>query len=820
MKKDFSSICTLWIKYKIFLEGCLIKRIIALSIAVVSICTTGYSQEPKNSVIISLKNNKYLSIQACNDQIFRIRVSEKASFPESLMERYGILKTDWSSVAVSSKKEKGKQVIQAGGFQLAINEENGDISIIDSKKKMVISKVHVFGDGNELVCKELRSSLNQYFGNGKQAEGIIGDPNNAETASDNGKSAIPPISSVMEVSLGADERFYGGGSTSRTNIQHRGSALRMWATYQKTEIPMPFVMSTGGWGIFNNTTSLNYFDIGRFQKDKLFIYNSGGDIDFYLMLGTSMDEILNLYTTITRKPYLLPKWAYGLAFGGNTLENQMNIMNDAVRFRDEKIPCEIFWLEPQWMSVNYDFTTSKNWNLDKFRAEPFWEVKRFPKYENPMLFIAKLHNLGFKLALWLCIDHDMSIEEEDHIAEKAGLSQSGLEHWFPHLTKFMDQGVDGFKLDPGRTLDMHPDRKYYNGYSDEVMHNMNQILLPKQMYETFRGHKGIRSFHHYCGGYSGTQHWGASTSGDNGGGKDALFDQLNLGLSGFVNTSADVMDVFSDNKAAIHFGFFLPWVQVNSWYGLHHPWYLKPDEKETFRVYAQLRNSLFPYIYSAATEGSQTGMPILRAMPLEFPDDRKVDNMIYQYMFGETLLVGIFSDSIYLPKGTWINYWNEEKFEGGKTVQCKVPENRGGLLFLRDGAIIPYQKTMQYIGEHPVDTLIVKVFPHNKSSYTLWEDDGRSFDYEKGIIAKTKFECTDTDKETEFTISPCVGYYSGMPGSRTYQLEIAMPHKPSLIRINGTRAESWNYTPSGKVILSVSQKKLQEKQVIRIVKQA
>jgi len=259
-------------------------------------------------------------------------------------------------------------------------------------------------------------------------------------------------------------------------------------------------------------------------------------------------------------------------------------------------------------------------------------------------------------------------------------------------------------------------------------------------------------------------------------------------------------------------------VQVNSWYSLHHPWYLKPDEKETFRYYAQLRNSLFPYIYSAAIQGSQTGMPILRAMPLEFPDDRYVDNMIYQYMFGENLLVSVFSDSIYLPRGTWTNYWTGEKYEGGKTLHCKVPEYRGGLLFIRSGAIIPYQKTMQYIGEHPVDTLILKVFPQNQSTYTLWEDDGRSFDYEKGIIAKTIFECIDTDKETEFIIYPCQGSYTGIPGSRAYQLEIKSPHKPIQVMINGSRIEDWKYDSSGKVILLVYQKQANEKQVIKILK--
>ncbi len=775
------------------------------------------AQENKTVFNIKLKNESVMQITVCSPEIFRIRVSAGKDFPQSLMERYGILKTDWGTVTVSSKNEKGNRVIQTNNYQLTVNETTGDISVKDAFGKLIIINIRTYSDASESLNMELAQSLRKYFGKEKPSVDIIGDPNYAHNPKDTIHSPAK-ISSVLEVTLTEDERFYGGGNISRTNIQHRGSALKMWATYQKTEIPVPFLMSSNGWGVLNNTTSLNYFDIGRFQKDKMFVSNTAGDMDFYLMLGNSMGDVIAEYVTITGKPYLLPKWAYGLAFGGNTMEDQFDIMNNAVRFREEKIPCDIFWLEPQWMSKKYDYTTSKYWNLDKFPAEPFWNVNRFPKTESRTLFISKLHKLGFKLALWLCIDQDLSIEEEDLWAKKAGMPQSGLEHWFPHLTKFMDQGVDGFKLDPGRTLDEHIYRKYYNGYTDREMHNLNQVLLPKQMATTFREHKGIRSFHHYCGGYAGTQHWGASTSGDNGGGKNALYDQLNLGLSGFVNTSADVMENVDDNKAGMHLGFFLPWVQINSWYSLHHPWYLKPDEKETFRYYAQLRNNLTPYIYSAALQGSQTGMPILRAMPLVFPDDRKVDNMIYQYMFGENLLVSAFSDSIYLPKGNWKNYWTDEKLTGGKTIHSKVPDNRGGLLFIKAGAIIPYQKPMQYIGEYPVDTLIVKVFPDKQSAYTLWEDDGSSFDYENGRIAKTRFECIDNSKETQLVIYPCQGSYSGISDSRNYQVEIGFSHKPLQVLVNGNKIENWKCDSSGKVTLSFDQKSRTEKQTVKFLK--
>ena len=190
--------------------------------------------------------------------------------------------------------------------------------------------------------------------------------------------------------------------------------------------------------------------------------------------------------------------------------------------------------------------------------------------------------------------------------------------------------------------------------------------------------------------------------------------------------------------------------------------------------------------------------------------------MIYQYLFGENLLVGVFSNSIYLPEGNWIDYWTGKKLSGGKTVYCKAPENRGGPLFIKAGAIIPYQKPMQYIGEHPVDTLIVRVFPEKQSSYTLLEDDGKSFDFEKGIIAKTRFECNSTEKQTEFIIQPTQGSYAGMPGSRVYQLEIEFPCKPAQVLVNGNMVVNWQYSNSGKVILLVSQKSILEKQVVTI----
>ena len=132
---------------------------------------------------------------------------------------------------------------------------------------------------------------------------------------------------------------------------------------------MPFMISSENWGIFNNTTRKNFFDIGNYQSDVFSIYNTTDEVDFYLMFGNSMPDVINYYTAIIGRPYLLPKYAYGLCFGPNMLEDQFDILNDAVRFREMGVPCDLFWLEPQWMEKRYDFSTKKKWNYQKFSAE-------------------------------------------------------------------------------------------------------------------------------------------------------------------------------------------------------------------------------------------------------------------------------------------------------------------------------------------------------------------------------------------------------------------------------------------------------------------
>ena len=753
-------------------------RLLSLSFLLTGFCLS-IQANPTHKVKTS--DGTTIGVEACADGIYRIHISPRKDFAESLMERYGLIKTDWTAAGEKVNDGKRTWTLSTPGYKLSIDKKSGTISLLGADGKALVKALD-FVPGKDPSVASLAQVINDAYADLHVAKnsGIIGDENNRKEGIDNSESGNPLKASLLRFALAKDERFYGGGSTSREHIQHRGELLRMWTTYQHTEIPMPFMMSSTGWAVYNNTTRKNFFDIAHTDKDHFNIYNTSDEADFYLMAAPSMKELLGQYTRVTGGNYVMPKWAYGLCFGPNMREDQWDILHDAVLFRQLGVPCDVFWLEPQWMEKRYDFSTQKKWNFEKFSPEPYWLQDKYPKQLYNRLFIGKLRNMGFHLGLWLCEEYDLSITEEDAIAARNGKPQSGQEHWMDHLKTFLDYGVEGFKLDPARTIDEHPDATYYNGRTDREMHNLNL---------------GRRIWYHYTAGWAGTQHWGASTSGDNGGGKTALFDQLNLGNSAYMNLSCDVMSVPKElEMQGLHFGLFLPWVQINSWFSMMQPFYYGEPEQSIYRDYVQIRYALMPYIYSAALEGGLKGLPIVRSMPLMFPDDRNVDDMCYQYMFGDNLCVGIFSNEIYLPAGTWIDAWTGERVVSkGETLQRSYPDNRAGLLFIRDGAILPCMEAPQNVGTHPFDRLVVKVWPKGDSSYLLYEDDGDSYGYESGQVASTLLESHAAADEVTFRVHPTKGSYEGMPATREYVLEVALQRVPASVYVGGRKAEGWTF---------------------------
>jgi alpha-glucosidase (family GH31 glycosyl hydrolase) len=384
----------------------------------------------------------------------------------------------------------------------------------------------------------------------------------------------------------------------------------------------------------------------------------------------------------------------------------------------------------------------------------------------------------------------MTLQEEREIALREGRGKdfpATPEGWFNHLRKFVRNGARCFKMDPENLIQEHVDRRYANGRTDLENHNLTQVLYHKQMCQGFEDFTKQRAMNHYCAAYAGVQHWGATTMGDNGGGHKALVWMLHYGMSGHMNTSCDM----ETSPQGMHYGFLQPWSQHNNWSYATQPWFLGKKNEQIYRDYARLRYSLMPYLYSMAHVGHLTSMPILRPMPLAYPDDPALADDLHQYMLGDSLLVAAFTDKVKLPAGRWIDYWTGREYTGPREMTCTYPGNRGGPLFIKAGAIIPYWPEVDYTGEKPAETIQLRVCPEGASEFTLFEDDGNSLEYLKGAVAKTAIRCNARSEDVVITIDPRIGNHSGMVARRGYDLRVRMA-QPKSVTVNGAKAD-WRY---------------------------
>ena len=725
---------------------------------------------------IPLKTGAALRVQPIAPHAFRIRLSASGDFAEPPLVRYGILNSEFSAVECHVSDSARQVVIRTTETTLSVQKKDGRVTFSDARGKKILA----------------------------QAEAPVCDPARGFRAA---------------FQLSEDEKLYGLGDETRETIQKRGRLARMWVKNVACYAPIPILLSTRGWAILLNTTHKHYFDLGRTHPDVLAFGGNTGSLDYYLIAGNGLPALLDRYTDIAGKPQLLPLWGYGLTFVCNQQASARDMIDDCLNLRREHIPCDLIGLEPGWMSKRYDYSIEKDWHPERFFIPP-WSKK------GPHTFLSAAARLGFKMSLWLCCDYDLSYEEERRAGAQAP-TRSGPESvhpddfeqdqnfghgpvyqdkltkpeepWFEHLKKFVDQGACAFKMDGALQVNEHPDRRYGNGMTDDEMHNLYPTLLNKQMSLGFAEHTGRRAMIYSSGGYLGIQRYAATWAGDTGGGPKPLISILNHGLSGHANASCD-MDVFT--PAGIHFGFFMPWSQVCSWAYWRHPWLLGEYLGAMFKYYARLRYRLLPYIYSMAHTAARTGFPIMRAMPLSFPDDPQSDALIHQYMFGDAFLTAAFTDRIHLPEGRWIDFWTGQVHDGPKDLVCDIPPDRGGPLFIRAGAILPHWPDMQFVGEKPIDTLDLHIYPHGDSAFTLYEDDGISHAYQTGAIATTDIGCSAAADAVTLVIGARSGAYDGMPKTRSFNVYLHLDRAPAEVALDDQplSPEDWFYDETARAM--------------------
>ena len=688
---------------------------------------------------------KKLAITHIAPGILRLRCTEKGY--ETLAERYSI---------ITLPKE-----LQDSGMHI---EDNA--ILLPDRRKLCFS----IEDGESEAFKNLKMSLSEAFaGNYTDYQEILGTPKTEKTGVSIPEEQIPAgIGSAICFSLTDTELFYGAGEGSNDRIELRGRSYQNWVRYQYNEIPIPFIMSNEGWGVFLNASGRTFFDVGERDPEKLVCLFENEDVDLFVFCGSTMIEILSKYHQLTGAPMLLPKYAYGLTYIAPIFANQMEVLADVERFHREHIPVDHVSLEPGWMKEFYDYSIRPEWELQRFHVAD-WHMKA--GHPDEKLFIEALHRLHVRLSLWRCIRYDLTAEAERVLA--AGSEEEYGEAWYQHLSRLVAIGIDGFKLDPADMVccfDRMDRPRLFNGLTSMQMHNLNQILLTKQVYEGYTAQKGKRPMHHYSGGYSGIQRWSASTTGDNGGELGAMIWLETLALSGHMNTTID-MDIH--HKESIHFGMLVPWAHLNAWMGVDQPWYAGDEYHQIYAEYARIRYRILPYIYSAAIEGHEDSIPMIRPMPLAYPKDRKAAQISRQYMLGKDLLVAAYTHTIYLPEGHWTDAWNGKTYEGPCILESyEAPWNRGGGLFIRGGAIIPNWKDRDYMEQYDDSEMMLDIYPWGNNTYIFREDDGESLAYLEEKSCQTRIRVQESVDQIQIDIGERCGEYTGKVALRSWRIRL------------------------------------------------
>jgi alpha-glucosidase (family GH31 glycosyl hydrolase) len=549
-------------------------------------------------------------------------------------------------------------------------------------------------------------------------------------------------------------------------------------------VAIPWVVGAGGWAFFFHLP-YGSFDLtseeGRFRP-----WASGPPLplDLFFVSSRQPQEILAEYARLTGFPHMPPIWTLGYQQSHRTLADRKEVTSEARKFRDDKLPCDVL------IYLGTGFCPS-GWNLG--HGSFTFNSKVFP---DPGRMFEELHKEHFKVVL-----HVVNPPEHLHgrVADASTGStdpDSAANYWSKHLAVFR-LGVDGWWADEGDSLDSEAclvrNRMYWEG---------PQLQRPN-----------VRPYTLNRNGYAGMQRYGWLWSGDIDSTWEALRAQvpvgINTGLSGMPYWGTDTGGFITTPQLTGEL--YVRWFQFSAFcplfrshgrtWELRRPWQwdtgdygpieLKgegpasglPNIKELHnaqvepicRKYLDLRYTLLPYTYTLVREAHDTGLPLMRALWLHYADDPRALACSDQYLWGRDILVapvterGAKTRPLYLPRGTWYDFWTNERMEGGREISRPV-DLATMPLYVRAGVILPFGPVKQYTTEQTPDPLTVKIYPGADGEFALYEDDGVTFDYLQGEAMWLQFVWRDRDRRLTISLRP--GSKLRAPHRRTIEVTI------------------------------------------------
>lgn len=541
-------------------------------------------------------------------------------------------------------------------------------------------------------------------------------------------------STALSFELSHDEKIFGTGE-SFTRLNKRGQKIdlfirdAMGAQTQWMYKPIPFFLSSDGYGIFTHTSTPVTFDFGHDFDESAVIYTGDEVMDLFIFLGEPA-EILSEYTALTGRSPVPPLWSFGLWMSRITYESEAEVREVARRLRAEQIPTDVIHLDTGWFEVD--------WQNDFRFAE-----SRFP---DPEGMIRDLGEMGFRVSLWQLPYftpsnrlYDEIVERGLHVRNQAGtlpdldavldISNPETERWYgDHLRRLLEMGVAAIKVDFGEGAPLTG--LYASGRTGWYEHNLYPLRYNRLVGDLTRevtGEDIIWARSAWAGSQRYPLHWGGDAENTNSAMAATLRSGLSFGLSGFSYWTHDIGG-FVNRPSRDLYRRWLGFGMLTSHTRTHgapprEPWEYDQGIVEDFQRALAMRYSLMPYIYSQSVAASERGHPVMRPLFFEFPDDPTSWLVEDQYLLGSDLLVAPLIEAddergVYLPPGEWIDYQSGQQYSGAgwhRITTGPVPV----ILLVRGGAVIPHTEPAQHTGDLDWSRIELRAFGEIASGTTV-----------------------------------------------------------------------------------------------------
>lgn len=586
-----------------------------------------------------------------------------------------------------------------------------------------------------------------------------------------------------------DDHFYGFGEKTGF-LNKKGDKLIMWNTdvyaphnpetdplYQS--IPFFLALNKGkAYGIYFDNSFKSCFDF-QSEKDAYSFHAEGGQLDYYFLAGPGLKEVIERYSLLTGRMPLPPKWAIGYHQSRYSYETDNRVREIAGTFQKKEIPLDAIYLDIHYMDGYrvFTFDRSRFQNPKKLVEElkekgimtvPIVDpgVKEDPEYE---VFQEGMVNNHF------CKYIDGKVYYGDVWPGNSAFpdfANTGVRKWWGERHRFYtDLGIEGIWNDMNEPAVFNKsktmDEKVVHDHDGVIkthreMHNLYGFYMCEA---TYRGMKsllnGKRPFLVTRAGFSGVQRYAAVWTGDNRSFWEHLQMSLpmimNLGLSGVPFAGADVGGFAHHANGELlarwtQAGAFMPFFRnhsaIESCY--QEPWSFGEKYEKVIKKYIELRYQWLPQLYTLFAEAHKRGIPVMRPLFLEYPEDVKTYNINDQFLVGEnTLIAPIMHPSadhraVYFPEGLWVDYWTDRVLAGNQYHLVSAPLDTLPIFIKKGTAVIHGEKKSSTAV--PDKKMIFHLYYHDKSAvrFHLYDDDGRTFNYEKGdFLQKTFHVCYD-----------------------------------------------------------------------------